>query len=148
MNATDTTTSTKSIRVEYDLPHPPAKVWRALTESALLAAWLMPNDIRPVVGHRFTFKAQPMPGWDGTVHCEVIEVEPERRLRYSWSGGAEDSRLESVVTWTLAATPQGTQLSLEHAGFLPRNAFAFDIMGRGWRGKMVDRFNEVLTQLH
>src|SRR5579871_6631661 len=92
----------KSISVEYDLPHPPAKVWRALTEPELLASWLMVNDIRPVVGHAFTFKAQPMPGWDGTVQCEVIEVEPERRLRYSWSGGAEDSRLESVVTWTLA----------------------------------------------
>jgi uncharacterized protein YndB with AHSA1/START domain len=147
MSASNATEPSKSIHVEYDLPHPPAKVWRALTESALLAGWLMPNDIRPVVGHRFTFKAQPMPGWDGTVHCEVLEVDPQRLLRYSWCGGAEESRLDSMVTWTLTPAPHGTRLVLEHAGFLQRNSFAFDIMGRGWRGKMVDRFNEVLAQL-
>jgi uncharacterized protein YndB with AHSA1/START domain len=138
---------TQSIRAEYDLPHPPSKVWRALTESGLLAAWLMPNDIRPTVGHRFTFKSSPMPGWDGTVQCEVLEVQPQKLLRYSWCGGAEASRLESVVTWTLAPTPRGTKLSLEHSGFLPKNAFALEAMSKGWRGKMVDRLSEVLAQV-
>lgn len=138
---------TQSIHVEYDLPHSPSKVWRALTESGLLAAWLMPNDIRPVVGHRFTFKAQAMPGWDGVVHCAVLDVESEKLLRYSWRGGAESSRLDSVVTWTLTPTRQGTKLVLEHTGFLPRNAFAFDAMSQGWRGKMVDRLDEVLGQI-
>jgi uncharacterized protein YndB with AHSA1/START domain len=137
----------QSIHVEYDLPHPPSKVWRALTESGLLASWLMANDIEPVVGHRFTFKAPPMPGWDGTVHCEVLEVQAQKLLRYSWRGGAEASRLDSVVTWTLTPSPQGTKLTLEHAGFLPRNAFAFDAMSKGWRGKMVDRLNAVLETL-
>jgi uncharacterized protein YndB with AHSA1/START domain len=146
MNAVEKTEA-RSICVEYDLPHAPGKVWRALTESGLLAAWLMPNDIRPVVGHRFTFKAPPMPGWDGIVQCEVLDVQPQKLLRYSWSGGAQDSRLESVVCWTLTPTPQGTKLALEHSGFLPRNAFAFDAMGKGWRGKMVDRLNEVLGQI-
>jgi uncharacterized protein YndB with AHSA1/START domain len=138
---------TQSIHVDYDLPHPPSKVWRGLTESGLLAAWLMPNDIRPIVGHRFTFKAPPMPGWDGVVHCEVLEVEPQKLLRYSWRGGAEVSRLESEVTWTLTPTARGTKLVLVHSGFLPRNAFAFDAMSKGWRGKMVDRLNEVLGQI-
>ncbi len=145
MNTTNT--EAQSICVDYDLSHPPSKVWRALTESGLLSAWLMPNDIRPVVGHRFTFKSQPMPGWDGVVHCEVLEVEPLRRIRYSWRGGAEGWVLDSTVTWTLTPTRAGTRLTLEHAGFLPRNAFAFDVMGKGWRGKMVDRFNEVLSQI-
>jgi uncharacterized protein YndB with AHSA1/START domain len=147
MTAATAPGKTQSIHVDYDLPHPPSKVWRTLTESGLLAAWLMPNDIRPIVGHRFTFKAQPMPGWDGVVHCEVLEVEPQKLLRYSWYGGAEGSRLESVVTWTLTPTPRGTKLALEHSGFLPRNAFAFDAMSKGWRGKMVDRLNEVLGQI-
>jgi uncharacterized protein YndB with AHSA1/START domain len=146
MNA-DVKAEAQSIHAEYDLPHSPSKVWRALTESGLLAAWLMANDLRPVVGHRFTFKAQPMPGWDGIVHCEVLNVEPHALLRYSWRGGAESSRLDSVVTWTLTPTLQGTKLTLEHSGFLPRNAFAFDVMSKGWRGKMVDRLNEVLTQV-
>lgn len=66
---------TQSIVVEYDLPQPPEKVWRVLTEPELLSSWLMANDIRAVVGHKFTFRAQPMPHWDGIVHCEVMEVE-------------------------------------------------------------------------
>ena len=140
-------TETQAIEVDYDLPQSPAKVWRALTEPELLAGWLMPNDIRPVVGHAFTFKAQPMPGWDGVVHCEVLEAEPNQRLRYSWRGGAEASRLESVVTWTLTPTSGGTRLVLEHSGFLPRNAFAFDAMSKGWSGKVGERLNEVLVRL-
>jgi uncharacterized protein YndB with AHSA1/START domain len=140
----------QSICVEYELPHPPAKVWRVLTEPELLGSWLMENDIRrpPVVGHAFTFKAPPMPGWDGVVHCEVLEVDAPRRLRYSWRGGAEESRLDSVVTWVLTPTSSGgTLLRLEHAGFLPRNAFAFDGMGKGWRGKVAERMSEVIARL-
>src|SRR5216684_6808668 len=104
---------TRSISLEYDLPHPPAKVWRTLTEPALLAKWVMSNDIEPLVGHRFTFRAEPMPWWDGIVHCEVLEVEPHRRLRYSWRSGGS-SPLDTVVTWTLAPTQSGgTRLALE-----------------------------------
>jgi uncharacterized protein YndB with AHSA1/START domain len=105
------------------------------------------NDIRPLVGHVFTFKAPPMPGWDGTVQCEVLESEPHRRLRYSWRGGSESSRLNSIVTWTLTPTAAGgTRLSLEHSGFLPVNAFAFDAMSKGWGGKVAERMSDVLAQ--
>jgi len=146
MNATAKAES-KSIRVEYDLPHPPEKVWRALTEPALLSAWLMDNDIRPLVGHRFTFKAPPMPGWDGVVHCEVLELDTPKRLQYSWRGGPETSRLDSVVTWTLRSTTSGgTRLELVHSGFLPVNEFAFDAMNRGWRGKVAERMAEALAR--
>ena len=139
---------TKSIHAEYDLPHSPAKVWRALTEPELLAMWLMPNDIRPVVGQVFSFKAAPMPGWDGTVACEVLASEPPKRLQYSWRGGPAASHLDSVVTWTLTPTASGgTLLVLEHSGFLPINAFAFDAMSKGWRGKVAERVNEALARL-
>jgi uncharacterized protein YndB with AHSA1/START domain len=92
--------------VEYDLPFPPAKVWRALHEPKLLEAWLMPGDIAPVVGHKFTMRTQPTGGWDGVVHCEVLLVEPNRRLAYSWKGGAKDNPaygqpLDTVLTLTL-----------------------------------------------
>lgn len=146
------TAGTQSIVVEYELPDPPAKVWRALTEPDLLRAWLMENDIRPVVGARFTFRAQPVPGWDGVVHCEVLEVDPPRRLRYSWRGGSDElkggygGRLETTVTWTLAPTPSGgTTLRLVHDGFLPKDQFAFDGMSRGWRGKVAERIAQVLA---
>jgi uncharacterized protein YndB with AHSA1/START domain len=135
----------RAIVVEYDVPHSTAKVWRALTDAKLLSAWLMTNEIRPVVGHRFTFQAKPMPGWDGIVQCEVLEVEVERCIRYSWRGGAESSRLDSVVTWTLTPTSSGgTRLLLEHTGFLPVNAFAYEAMSRGWSGKVGDRISEIL----
>lgn len=137
-NDTNDAVESKTIHAETELPQAPAKVWRALTEPALLARWLMPNDIRAEVGHRFTFKAPPIRDWDGTVRCEILEVEPEKRLRYSWRGGATGSELDSVVTWTLTPTSSGgTRLTLEHAGFLPRNAMAFEIMGKGWREKIV-----------
>jgi uncharacterized protein YndB with AHSA1/START domain len=140
-------TAAKSICVEYDLHHPPARVWRALTDPELLRKWLMANDIRPEVGHLFTFQAPPMPGWDGIVRCEVLEVVPEKLLRYSWRGGAENAVLDSVVTWTLSATASGgTRLSLEHAGFLPVNAFAYEAMGRGWRGKIAEKITSILQE--
>lgn len=147
------TDSTQSIVVEYDLASPPRKVWRALTEPALLGAWLMENDIRPEVGHRFTFRARPVPGWDGVVHCEVLVVEPERRLAYSWIGGSDENtgyggRLDTVVTWTLTATEAGgTRLKLEHSGFTEKNGFAFENMGRGWRGPIAERMEKVLAEL-
>lgn len=147
------TQSTQTILVDYDLPSPPASVWRALTEPALLARWLMQNDLRPVVGHRFTFRSQPMPGWDGVVHCEVLEVEPEKVLAYSWRGGSDEPgsparKLDTVVRWTLTPTASGgTSLRLEHSGFTAADAFAFDAMGKGWRGKLAARIEEALGAL-
>ena len=86
-----TNAEAQSIVVEYDLPFPPTKVWRTLTEPELLARWIMANDIRPVVGERFTFTAEPTPWWDGKVHCEVLEVAPLERISYSWRSGPESA---------------------------------------------------------
>ncbi len=139
----------QTIRVEYVLSHPPAKVWRALTESGLLARWLMPNDFRAEVGHRFQFRAQPMPHWDGIVHCEVREVDAPRRLRYTWVGGSQaaGTHLDTTVTWTLSARPDGgTLLVLEHAGFMPTNRFAFEGMNKGWSGHIRQRLEALLAE--
>jgi uncharacterized protein YndB with AHSA1/START domain len=129
---------TKSIIVEYELPYPPSKVWHALTDSKLLASWLMPNDIAAVVGHKFNFHTKPQGGWDGTVYCEVLIVEPEKRLRYSWRGGDPGNKdyghpLDTVVTWTLTPDGNGTKLLLEHEGFRDEDNFAYAVMGQGWR---------------
>ena len=145
MNA-DAKAETQSISMEYDLPHPPAKVWRALTEPELLAAWLMATDMRPLVGHSFTVKSQPTPWWDGMVNCEVLEIDLHKCLRYSWRAGPESSRLDTVVTWILTPTPSGgTRLALEHSGFLPANAFAFNGASEGWQ-RMVGELREVLAR--
>jgi uncharacterized protein YndB with AHSA1/START domain len=143
--------ATRDIVVEDVLPHPPERVWKALTTSELIGQWLMPNDFEPVVGKRFTFKTRPIGDWDGTVHCEVLEVVPHCRLVYSWKGGSESnneaanygSRLDSVVTWTLQPERQGTRLRMVHTGFRsPQNDFAYDAMSPGW-GRIMGRISEI-----
>ena len=129
---------TKSIVIEYELRQGPDKVWRALTEPALIEAWLMPNDFRPVLGHRFTFRTTPAPGWDGTVHCEVVAIVPHRQLSYTWRGGSPErtgygGSLDTVVTWTLTTRAGGgTLLRLEHVGFTVENESTYSILKRGW----------------
>jgi uncharacterized protein YndB with AHSA1/START domain len=140
----------QSIIVNYELPDAPKKVWRALTDPKLLEAWLMPNDIRAEVGHRFNFRAQPVPGWDGTVQCEILEVVPEKKLVYAWRGGSQKlegygHELDTVVTWKLFPTEDGgTRLQLEHSGFDP-DSFAFKAMGQGWRGKIAERISQAIS---
>jgi uncharacterized protein YndB with AHSA1/START domain len=139
-------TDPRTIRVDEFLPHPPAHVWRALTDPVLLAKWLMPNDFRPVVGHRFTFLTDPRPNvdFDGVVHCEVLVVEPESLLRISWRGGS----LDSTVTWTLESEGRGTRLFLEHDGFDPDDPtqqFSRQIMGSGWRSHVLAALRAALV---
>jgi uncharacterized protein YndB with AHSA1/START domain len=102
-----------SIRLTRTYPHPPAAVWHALTDATLLGRWLMPNDFEPRVGHRFTFRTEPGPGFDGIVHCEVLALEPGRRMVWSWRGGPLDTKVE----FALEAVAGGTRLHLHHSGF-------------------------------
>jgi uncharacterized protein YndB with AHSA1/START domain len=124
---------TASIEVDEFLPHPPAKVWAALTDREQLAAWLMPDEFEPTVGHRFTFDT----GIWGTTDCEVLEVEVGELLRYSWRNG----ELDTEVTWRLVAEGHGTRLLVEHRGLdldRPLQRFAHDGMTGGWRSSVLD----------
>jgi uncharacterized protein YndB with AHSA1/START domain len=139
---------TQSLTMEFNLAHPPAKVWRALTERDLLTKWLMPNDMQPVLGHAFTFKVdmKPSPRWDGIVHCEVQEIEPYKRLRYSWRAGS----LDTVVTWTLQETPSGgTVLRLEQSGFRlgDGQTVFFEGAKNGWQTMAGQRLVDALAHL-
>ncbi len=130
-------TASRSIIVERVIPHPPEKIWRALTQAHLIEQWLMKNDFEPGLGVRFTFRAKPMGDWNGVVDCEVTAFDPPRRLAYSWRGGSaanpnDGSALESVVEWLLSPEPGGTRVRMEHSGFGPRNEMAFDAMSSGW----------------
>jgi len=132
---------TQSISFEFDLPHPPEKVWRALTDPVLLAEWLLPIvgvDLTLEPGAAFTFKTQPYPGWDGTVNCRMLEIETRRKLSYTWVVG---DMLNTVVTFTLTPTASGTRLNLVQSGFTPEQKQNFGGARYGWKlmgGKLVD----------
>lgn len=136
-------TETKSIVVERVMPHPAEKVWRALTQSHLIAEWLMQNDFEPAEGHSFTFRATPVPGWSGVTNCVVLTVDEPRTLAYSWGDGTEsDTGLKTVVTWTLTPEGSGTRVRMEHSGFRPQDEAGYKGMGGGWP-RILERLEEI-----
>jgi len=134
---TDTATQTRSVVVEREIPFPPEKIWRALTQPHLIEAWLMKNDFKPVVDHSFSFSAD----W-GAVDCKVLEVEANRSLAYTWAAYG----LESVVTWTLTPSGAGTHLRMEQSGFRPDQEQAYQGATYGWR-KFFAGLEQVLGQM-
>jgi uncharacterized protein YndB with AHSA1/START domain len=134
MTAVDTTASsqTEAISFEFDLHHAPRKVWRALTDPVLLAEWLLPVvglELEP--GVPFMFKREPMPGWDGTVNCRLLEIEPQRKLSYTWV--VDPMEIDTVVTFTLEPTATGTRLSLVQSGFRASQKRNFGGARYGWK---------------
>jgi uncharacterized protein YndB with AHSA1/START domain len=126
--------TTVSITHEAVLPQPPERVWTVLTEPAAIESWLMPNDFEPRLGHHFTFTTNPIPAasFDGIIHCEVVELDPPRRLAYIWTGGG----LATKVTYRLEPEGEGTRLYFEHSGFdldNPVHRMAHHGMGAGWK---------------
>jgi uncharacterized protein YndB with AHSA1/START domain len=134
----------RAIIVDYELKTAPEKVWRALTEPEILGRWLMPNDIAPVVGHRFTFRTAPAPGFDGVVHCEILECQPYKRLVHTWVGGP----IRTVVTWVLRSTfIGGTCLHFTQDGFEPDQEMTYDLLDKGWRHKAASLLEEVCADV-
>jgi uncharacterized protein YndB with AHSA1/START domain len=123
---TNTATETRSVIVEREIPYPPEKIWRALTQPHLIEEWLMKNDFKPVAGHRFNLRKDPQPDLSVVVDCQVTAVEPNKTLSYTWAAYG----LESVVTWTLTPTRTGTHLRMEQSGFRPDQERAY----RGAKG--------------
>jgi uncharacterized protein YndB with AHSA1/START domain len=135
-----TAAATRSIVVERQMPYPPEKIWRALTEGALIEQWLMKNDFQPVVGHKFNFRSKPMGGWNGVADCEVLVVEPFHRLSWSQNASGDQAAvgLHSVVTWTLTPSDAGTHLRMEHSGFRPQDEGGYQAMSSGWPGVLAN----------
>jgi uncharacterized protein YndB with AHSA1/START domain len=126
----------ENIVVEVTYPHSIWQVWHALTHREALAAWLMPNDFEPRVGHRFTFHIAPQHGWSGMVECQVIELDAPHRVAYTWRGGP--GQPETIVTFTLTPCESGTSLRLEHAGFVEGDSQGLsvrDVLSSGWSAK-------------
>jgi uncharacterized protein YndB with AHSA1/START domain len=133
----ETSTDTLSVVVEREVPHPPEKIWRALTQQHLIEEWLMKNDFEPVVDHRFDLRAD----W-GSVDCRVLAVEPNKSLSYTWAALG----LRSVVTWTLTPTSTGTRLRMEQSGFRHDQQQAYQGARYGWQ-RFFANLEQVLTRM-
>jgi uncharacterized protein YndB with AHSA1/START domain len=135
-------TTTRSLVIEKELPHPPEKVWRALTQGPLIKEWLMDNDFQPVAGRGFNFRSTPMFSWDGVIACKVLVAEPNKKLSYSWNSLG----LESVVVWTLVATSGGTLVRMEQSGFRPDQEANYKGANYGWQ-KFIGGLERVVAGL-
>jgi len=135
-------TETRSVIVEREIPHPPEKIWRALTQPHLIEEWLMKNDFQPIVGHHFNLRRTPKPDLNIVVDCEVLVVEPNKTLSYTWA--AFD--LVGVVTWTLTSTGTGTRLRMEQSGFRPDQKRAYGGAKGGWR-QIVAKLEQLLARV-
>lgn len=136
-------TETRSVVVEREFSAPPEKLWRALTQPHLMEEWLMKNDFKPVVGHSFNLRGD----WGGVLDCEVLEVEPNKSLSYTWDFKHDDPtfNLKSVVTFTLTPSRSGTHLRMEQAGFRPEQKQASGGAMHGWR-QFLDKLEQLLAK--
>ena len=140
---TEASPNVRSVVVEREIAHPPEKLWRALTQPHLIAEWLMKNDFKPAVGHRFTLTGD----WGGVLDCEVLAIEPHKTLSYTWNFAHDDAAydLKSVVTFTLTPTRTGTHLRMEQVGFRPEQRQAFGGAKAGWQ-QFFEKLEQVLAR--
>jgi len=138
----------RETRVTRTYPHPPELVWRALTDPALISEWLMQTDFQPQVGHRFTLRTDPGPGFDGVVQCEVLESEPIHRMRWSWRGGPIDTIVAFELEPVALSDAAATRLHVHQSGFegLPAVLVSY-ILGSGNRSIYGERLPRVLDRL-
>lgn len=137
-----TTAATRTLAIEREFSYPPEKIWRALTEGELIKQWLMDNDFQPVLGHQFKFRSTPVPNWNGIIDCEVLVVEPNKKLSYTWG----TLGMGTVVVWTLAATSTGTVLRMEQSGFGSDQDAAYKGATYGWN-KFIGGMERVIAGL-
>jgi uncharacterized protein YndB with AHSA1/START domain len=120
---------TRTVVIEREIAHPPEKIWRALTQPHLIEEWLMKNDFKPVVGHKFSLSRDATPEIKVVIDCEVTEVEPNETLSYTWKAFGTDT----TVTFTLIPTATGTTLRVEQSGFAADNRAAIKGANASWR---------------
>jgi uncharacterized protein YndB with AHSA1/START domain len=133
---------TLSVIVERELPFPPEKIWRAMTQPHLIEEWLMKNDFQPEVGHHFSLSMDPQPNWNGVIDCQVLVAEPNKTLSYTWSALG----LESAVTFTLTPTPTGTHLHMEQKGFRRDQPQNYQGAKYGWQ-KFFGNLEQVVARM-
>src|SRR6187399_712637 len=130
----------RSINHQFFFSHTPEAVWEYLTNPDLMGLWLMKNNFQPIIGADFQFRTGPIPSmdFDGIIYCRVLEIEPYKKLSYSWTSGPGEGRitLDSIVVWKLEPTDKGTEVFLEHSGFEEEvNLNLYNGLNKGWQDK-------------
>lgn len=161
---------TRTIQLKTVLPYSPALVWQALTDPVILGSWFMQNDLQPIPGQSFTFRMAPQKGWDGITHCEIIALEPEKYLAYTYRGEASGekalacagihsdtadkmtkgifAKLDTVLSFTLEPTCGGTILQLKHSGYKGFKLVLISlIMQMGWKKQLTKKLPKALEKL-
>lgn len=161
---------TRTIKLKTVLPHPPGKVWAALTQAELLGAWFMKNDIEPKQGHYFTFRMKPQKGWDGITHCEIIALDPGKHIASTYRGEATGEKalacagihsetagkltkgiftqLDTVLSFTLEPTCGGTILRMEHSGYKGLKLVIVSlILQVGWKKQLRKKLPKILNEM-
>jgi uncharacterized protein YndB with AHSA1/START domain len=133
---------TRTLVIEKVFHHPPEKLWRALTETPLLAQWLFKSDFAPEVGRKFQFRADPVPGWDGLIDCEVLVVDPLKSISYTWASLG----VGTVVLWTLTPTEGGTHVRMEQSGFSADQQKNYQGAKYGWQ-KFIGNLEKVVAEM-
>ncbi|HVE53131.1 MAG TPA: SRPBCC domain-containing protein [Ramlibacter sp.] len=154
MNTLSLSPNARVIEAASAIPCPPRAVWKTLTTPELIGQWIsMPlAGFEPARGKRFTFQTTPAGAWDGLIRCQIVDLREGERLSYTWESGDEanvgyGSRLDTLVSWDLRRTPQGTQLGLTHSGFvMPKNESSYAALGGGWK-KVIERIGEVAAKV-
>lgn len=139
----------RDLHFEWLYPQPVEDVWQCLTTAEHIEQWLMPNNFKLALGHKFQFRSKPMPGWSGIVDCEVLEIVPNKKLSYSWVSGPKpgSTAISTVVTWRLTPVKGGTKLTLDHTGFSGFRAWMTSyLLGSGWKSHIANAFAKTLTQ--
>ncbi len=160
---------TRTIKLKQFLPFSPEIVWLALTDQKLLGSWFMENNLEPIRGHYFTFRMKPQKGWDGITHCEIISVEPQTHISYTYRGEATGekalacagihsdkadkmtkgifTKLDTILSFTLEPTCGGTILSMEQSGYKgPKLILISLIMQMGWKKQLRKKLPKALEQ--
>ncbi|MEO9485771.1 MAG: SRPBCC domain-containing protein [Ekhidna sp.] len=117
---------------EKTFAHSIDKVWKAITEGEEISKWFIQADFKAEVGYEYTFTAAEEHG--GTIiKGKVLSATPYT-LEYSWRVG--DTEIDTIVSWQLEESADGTKLMLEHSGIsnFPEEA-ATEMLGhfdKGW----------------
>ncbi|CAN5468688.1 hypothetical protein BH10BAC5_BH10BAC5_12240 [soil metagenome] len=141
--------TTKDLNFEWHYPQSPEDVWTCLTTPELIEKWLMSNDFKLELGHEFKFRSKAMPGWCGIVECKILEIEPLKKLKYTWVSGPEVGfkEVDTTITWQLTPENGGTMLTLDHAGFKGELALlSAGMLEQGWSSSVSRKFENVLAE--